>query len=69
MLATITPAPAALAEPIARGEPTKEYYLLRARECRRLAVVSKTDARALFQVLEKRWLALARNSPIAVRNG
>jgi hypothetical protein len=40
--------------------PTTDYYKLRADECRRLATMAKTDARALFQVLERRWLSLAR---------
>jgi hypothetical protein len=41
-------------------EPTADYYRLRAEECRRLARIAKTDARGLFQVLERRWLPLAR---------
>jgi hypothetical protein len=42
------------------GNPSTEYYLLRAAECRRLAAIAKADAKALFAVLEQRWLQLAR---------
>jgi hypothetical protein len=44
------------------GKPTAEYYKLRADECRRLATIAKADARALFQVLERRWQSLARGA-------
>jgi hypothetical protein len=42
------------------AKPTTDCYKLRAAECRRLATVAKTDASALFDVLERRWLSLAR---------
>jgi hypothetical protein len=45
------------------AKPATDYCKLRANECRRLATMAKTDARALFQVLERRWLSLARATP------
>jgi hypothetical protein len=53
---------AALQEEQKIGKPPADYYKLRASECRRLATIAKTDARALFQVLEHRWLALAKGT-------
>jgi hypothetical protein len=66
MLPTATLPPLAAADAL-RGQPTKEYYLFRAQECRRLAVAARSDSRTLFQVLEKRWMALARTSALATR--
>jgi hypothetical protein len=47
----------ALSEEQKIGKPTAEYYKLRADECRRLATIARTDACALFKVLERRWLS------------